>query len=736
MQPKPQAAAPSKKDKHAAAVAAATLAAQTFNAERVSLFDTARVTGAALKVALQSMVERTLVATRGISPQSTARVIYATSACVQHRWDGNDKQGRRVVNAVIMLPDFDDVSLVPRAFADEMTAYTLHELAHCLFTNPRAFSNGVLILARDHNISQDDAKGIFNAIEDVRIEAALLASGYAAGFRGVIRTLAARNVMEAKARGCMHAFAAGDRTAWGFAFAFGARGYAPGAEGFRAALTPAHQVIYDRTLAAIQALPPNDSATEAVRNIASAALAALKFDADERARTNPGPQPQPQPGDDAAEPSPDMTPEGTPNESPEASDDDAAEAAADLADRDAGDEAAPQPGEGNADAGDDAADDAEAAQDDAQDAQNGPQDDAAADDAAGQGEGNAEAATDAGTPADDAAEPGAGEGTSETSSVAPGAWNEQPAPGAFSDTEMQPRDVPQSCAPQGGIGTQIAPRRIRPSVSAQDANDAQEMLANVTKRFSKSGVLQSSLRRMFSRSDRDALDAGLRHGRIRVAALPRSATGADNIFARRTIADGMNSAVCILLDGSQSMDRRAYMANQTVTLLVKALASCNGVRSQVYAFQEGHSANVLNALTESAMSEIGVTMPYNDIRLSVIKDYDDAPARAYGCLTKQYAAGCTPDLEAVHAVGAELARRPEARKVLICIVDGGSNRDDEMAKEIKALERRGVVTVAVGIQYEPEGYKYAVNVQSLNDLGGAAMRAVCAAVAKDAESRS
>src|SRR4029079_15479120 len=233
-------------DKHAASIAAATLAAQTFNANRVSLFDSARVTGAALKAALANMVARTLANTPGISPKSTARVIYGQhGACVKHEWQ-SPAAGGGVVAAVIMLPDFEDTAFVPRAFADELCAYTLHELAHCLFRNPAAFGRCVDRPQIKHSISIDAAKGILNAIEDVRIEAALLASGHAAGFKGVIRTLAARNVMQAKEAGCMQAFAAGARTAWGFAFAFGGRGYAPGAEGFRAALTPAHRALFDK----------------------------------------------------------------------------------------------------------------------------------------------------------------------------------------------------------------------------------------------------------------------------------------------------------------------------------------------------------------------------------------------------------------------------------------------------------------------------------------------------------
>jgi len=73
----------------------------------------------------------------------------------------------------------------------------------------------------------------------------------------------------------MQAFAAGDRTAWGFAFAFGGRGYAPGAEGFRAALTPAHRALFDKTLAALRNVKADDSGTANTERIADKALAAL-----------------------------------------------------------------------------------------------------------------------------------------------------------------------------------------------------------------------------------------------------------------------------------------------------------------------------------------------------------------------------------------------------------------------------------------------------------------------------
>jgi len=258
------------------------------------------------------------------------------------------------------------------------------------------------------------------------------------------------------------------------------------------------------------------------------------------------------------------------------------------------------------------------------------------------------------------------------------------------------------------------------------------MVAEAAHAFSKAGALQSSLRRLFTRSDRDSLDSGLKAGRLRVSALPRVATGADNVFARRTLTDGANSAVCLCIDGSGSMSTRTHAANRAAAMLVKALASCAGVRSKVVIFQEGGSNSTLNHLTDQVAQEMGVGSRYSDVTLSVLKDYSDAPAHGFANLASPYASGSTPDLEATAMVGAELAKRSEQRRVLLLLVDGGSGRDADMAREVANLKRRGVVTIAIGINYEPRGFEHSVAVYSLNDLGGAAFRKVCEVIARNA----
>jgi len=64
-------------------------------------------------------------------------------------------------------------------------------------------------------------------------------------------------------------------------------------------------------------------------------------------------------------------------------------------------------------------------------------------------------------------------------------------------------------------------------------------------------------------------------------------------------------------------------------------------------------------------------------------------------------------------------------------VDGGSGRAEKMAREVAMLKRRGVVTIAIGIGYQPEGFEYGISVNNLNDLGSATMRMLCDAVARE-----
>jgi hypothetical protein len=160
---------------------AAVIAAATFG--RTSLFDTARVSGAALKAALRDAAQRIVLSTPGIAPNCAVSVVFAgEGAYVAHSWRSVNKARELVVDAAVFLPDVDDVAMVPRALADEMLAMLLHELAHAFFTNDRDFKFQIYALAQRHQIDPSQVKDLLNAIEDgthrTRVDGVRLCRGF------------------------------------------------------------------------------------------------------------------------------------------------------------------------------------------------------------------------------------------------------------------------------------------------------------------------------------------------------------------------------------------------------------------------------------------------------------------------------------------------------------------------------------------------------------------------------
>jgi len=209
-------------------------------------------------------------------------------------------------------------------------------------------------------------------------------------------------------------------------------------------------------------------------------------------------------------------------------------------------------------------------------------------------------------------------------------------------------------------------------------------------------------------------------------------TGAVDIFSRRTAVDGVNSACSILIDGSGSMSTLSRQANQAVCVLVKVLASCPGVKTQVSVFQGAGYNNLTDTLAEQAAAEVGIHSRGESVRLRLLKDFDDAPAVAYAGLSQPYASGGTPDNAAVRGAGKILAKRNEGRRVLLVIIDGGTNRNDAMRAEVDALARQGVTVIAVGIGMTPSkrAFPFSASVNSVADLGSEAFRAMLDAVRK------
>jgi hypothetical protein len=88
------------------------------------------------------------------------------------------------VDVLVNLPDFRDDKAYSDDHADRIVAMALHEIGHGFFTDSNAWNDVVMANGSDPLLHR-----CINAFEDVRMEHALIASGYAAGSERLLTVL-------------------------------------------------------------------------------------------------------------------------------------------------------------------------------------------------------------------------------------------------------------------------------------------------------------------------------------------------------------------------------------------------------------------------------------------------------------------------------------------------------------------------------------------------------------------
>lgn len=234
------------------------------------------------------------------------------------------------------------------------------------------------------------------------------------------------------------------------------------------------------------------------------------------------------------------------------------------------------------------------------------------------------------------------------------------------------------------------------------------------------GRLAYELRTLLDNSATEQLDRRNRSGRLsrNWAAIGR---GDDNVFTRRSVQDGIDSAVFIAVDHSSSMsDERNRMKNaaKAALALSDALKRCPGVRYKVASFSTGMS-RVHSITVDRSGNKIGGTtradwLIYKDWQESAGKFYE----RARSLFTTR---ASTPEVAALLDVLTDIRKQPQTRKVVLWIGDGDAYSEDA----IKALLKRypDVTVIAIGLNVDLSQYfEHAVRVNDSNELAQTSFR--------------
>jgi cobalamin biosynthesis protein CobT len=196
--------------------------------------------------------------------------------------------------------------------------------------------------------------------------------------------------------------------------------------------------------------------------------------------------------------------------------------------------------------------------------------------------------------------------------------------------------------------------------------------------------LRDQIRRMVKSQERHGRDRYRTTGRMDRRALCRMAVEAPNVFTRRRMTPGVDTAVLLLLDGSGSM---TSLAMPTLCLALHLTEAIDAVR--------GKSAVAVFHGDE------------NRAQLSMLKEFGEAfDARKLAYYT---ATTSTPLSVAILDGARLLAETPADRRILLVLTDGGCDLGQDCVKAAVAMAtRRGIETAGIGIDTDVS-YAFPIN---------------------------
>jgi cobalamin biosynthesis protein CobT len=216
--------------------------------------------------------------------------------------------------------------------------------------------------------------------------------------------------------------------------------------------------------------------------------------------------------------------------------------------------------------------------------------------------------------------------------------------------------------------------------------------------------------------------------------------GSENVFKRRWEAEGINTAVSILIDGSSSMDGERIRAAQSLTLALADIIEKTGSEYEINVFQSGNEESAGRAREERDIhGSYGSSTPKTAAAavLIEVKGWAQRKAeRQHLQMIARLTNGGTPDYSALHNVVRGISTRPEQRKIVIVLTDGFGDVAD-VRRTCEAAEKMGINVLAFGLMTEniERVYPNSVAVASLDGLDEAALNRVVATLQKTESKR-
>lgn len=181
-----------------------------------------------------------------------------------------------------------------------------------------------------------------------------------------------------------------------------------------------------------------------------------------------------------------------------------------------------------------------------------------------------------------------------------------------------------------------------------------------------------------------------------------------SVFRTRAVVQGRSTAVCIVLDASGSMTtQKMDVARDSLRVLLEALGDLR-IPTEAFTFTTGDRFTAQDVLKETGEDLGAIHQRFSrlaNLRIGLIKRYDEPVKTALRRLPRIQGTGLTPLGEAMQVGASRLIVRPELRRIMLVLTDGraGCEAPDmsahlhaqEMAKRIS---QASIELVGVGIK--------------------------------------
>lgn len=214
--------------------------------------------------------------------------------------------------------------------------------------------------------------------------------------------------------------------------------------------------------------------------------------------------------------------------------------------------------------------------------------------------------------------------------------------------------------------------------------------------------LRYEVRRLFEKSGIDEYQFNQRFGQLDANNLHTIASGNERVFKRHHEEGGIDSAVVFIMDCSGSMFGGITRMKSAAPVM----------------------ATMLDTLDRAGVATAIVTF---GSQVSMLKPFDMNKKKAMPLIARLWSGNENSDSTALRYAHSLLLNRPEQRKVVFILADGGVDGGDERRCKQQALsgERLGITTIGIGINADlSRMYPNNVRIDSLDELANASFKQI------------